>query len=323
MTVLDTKQLNKLWAKSADLRSPQRDRHLYDLAFFLWSNKKFEEAVAVADSALDEIGDRIGTNLWIDVKHLQSLALHDSKRDEEAIAAELEALTYAETLQSANERGFMHLHLADCYRTTDQPELQEKEYLTSLEAFKNGDNKFILSQVLLDLANLCYRSKKYVDSKNYLLQLVPILEEMQATDRIPFIKYRLSGIERNLGNPRAALSYAQEAVELSKFIDDTVATRENKIELALVHEALGNFEAAIEVFDTLIEDNNEQLKNRSAAKAIYYRARVLETMGDNQAAISGYSSCISILKAVNLDDLAINSHLSVLHLNIQKMETHD
>ena len=82
MTVLDTKQLNKLWAKSTDLRSPQRDRHLYDLAFFLWSNKKFDEAIAVTESALEVIGERIGTNLWIDVKHLQSLALHDAKRED-------------------------------------------------------------------------------------------------------------------------------------------------------------------------------------------------------------------------------------------------
>lgn len=313
MTVIDSKQLNKLWAKSADLRSPQRDRHLYDLAFFLWTNKQFAEAVAVADSALEELAERVGSSLWIEAMHLKSLALHDSKRDEEAITTASEALKYGDTLSAPNERAFMHLHLADCYRTTEQPDLQEVEYLKAIEAFQETDNKFFLSQAYIDLINLYYRSGRYLESKKYVQLVIPVLEDTQSTDRMTFIKYRLSGIERKLGNLQAALMNAEEALHLAKFVDDVVATRENTIELAMVHEVLENYDLAIELLDFLIEDNDEAVKNHSAAKALYYRARVLESRGESEEAVNNYKLCIPLLKSVNLENLAINAHLAILH----------
>jgi tetratricopeptide (TPR) repeat protein len=315
MTVIDSKQLNKLWAKSTDLRSPQRDRHLYDLAFFLWSNKQFDEAIAVVDSALEELAERVGSSLWIEAMHLKSLALHDSKRDEEAISTATEALKYGDTLSAPNERAFMHLHLADCYRTTEQQNLQEAEYLRAIQAFKETDNKFFLSQAYIDLINLYYRSGRYLDSKKYIQLVIPVLEDTQSTDRMTFIKYRLSGIERKLGNLQAALAYAEEALHLAKFVGDVVAIRENTIELAMVHEALENFELAIELLDSLIEDNDEPAKNRSAAKAVYYRAGLLSAAGKAQEAQEAFAVSIPLLSAVNQEDLAINAHLAVIHLS--------
>lgn len=317
MTLIDSKQLNKLWAKSADLRSPQRDRHLYDLAFFLWTNKQFDEAVAVADSALEELAERVGSSLWIEAMHLKSLALHDSKRDEEAITAESEALRYGDTLSAPNERAFMHLHLADCYRTTEQQDLQEVEYLKAVEAFQETDNKFFLSQTYIDLINLYYRSGRYLESKKYIQLVIPVLEDNQSTDRMTFIKYRLSGIERKLGNLQASLVYAEDALHLAKFVDDVVAIRENTIELAMVHEALENFEIAIELLDSLIEENDETAKNRTAAKAVYYRARALELLAKEPEAIKGYEKAVPLLKAVDLADLAVNAQLALIHISTQ------
>lgn len=314
MTVLDTKQLNKLWAKSADLGNSQRDKHLYELAFFLWTSKQAEEAIAVSGTALEVIGERVGTTLWIEVMHLQSMALLDAKRPEEAILVELEALKYGDALQPANERAFMHLHLADCYRSTDQKDLQESEYLKAIEAFKETDNKFFLSQAYIDLINLYYRSGRYLESKKYVQLVIPVLEETQSTDRMTFIKYRLSGIERKLGNLQAALLYAEEALHLAKFVKDIVATCENTIELAMVHEALGNFDISLELLDSLVEDNDDSLKNRSAAKAVYYSARLLSATGKLQEAKDAYAASIPLLGAVNLGDQAINAHLAVIHL---------
>lgn len=317
MTLIDTKQLNKLWAKSTDLRNPQRDRSLYDLAFFLWSNKQFDEAIAVTGAALDSLSEKEGSSLWLDVKHLQSLALHDAKRDEEAIKTSLEALQFAEALLPSGERGFMHLHLADCYRTTEQPELQEAQYEKAVEAFSDTDNKFMLSQALIDLGNLRYRASRYLESKKQFQQAVPILEELQSTDRMPFIKYRLAGIERHLGKPLLALALAEEAVQLSKFVDDVVATRENTIELALVHEALEHFEMAIDLLDDLINENDDQIKNRSAAKAVYYRARIHKATGKFQESLNGFKNSVSLLRAVGLDDLAVNAELELIHMTIK------
>ena len=314
MTFIDSKQLNKLWAKSADLRSPQRDRHLYDLAFFLWTNKQFAEAVAVADSALEELAERVGSSLWIEAMHLKSLALHDSKRDEEAITTASEALKYGDTLSAPNERAFMHLHLADCYRTTEQPDLQEVEYLKAIEAFQETDNKFFLSQAYIDLINLYYRSGRYLESKKYVQLVIPVLEDSQSADRMTFIKYRLSGIERKLGNLQAALMNAEEALHLAKFVDDVVATRENTIELAMVHEALENYDIALELLDSLVEDNDDSLKNRSAAKAVYYRANIFRMMGKLEQAKFGFNQAIPLLKSVDQNDLAINAHLAYIHL---------
>ncbi len=315
MTVIDSKQLNKLWAKSADLRSPQRDRHLYDLAFFLWTNKQFDEAIAVADSALEELAECVGSSLWIKAMHLKSLALHDSKRDEEAISAASEALKYGDSLSAPNERAFMHLHLADCYRTTEQQKLQEAEYLRAIDAFKETDNNFFLSQAYIDLINLYYRSGRYLESKKYIHLVIPVLEDAQSTDRITFIKYRLSGIERKLGNLQAALVHAEEALHLAKFVDDVVATRENSIELAMVHEALENYDTALELLDSLVKDNDESIKNRSAAKAVYYRANIYRMMGNLEQAKLGFNESIPLLKSVDQNDLAINAHLALVHMN--------
>lgn len=287
---------------------------MFDLAFFLWSNKQFDEAIAVSGALIENLAERPGESLWIDALHLQSMALHDAKRDSEAIEAELLALKYGETLEPASERAFMHWHLADCYRTTEQPELQEAEYLKAIEAFVESENKFFLGQAYIDLANLYYSARRYGESKTYFNLAGPVLEETQRTDRMTFVKYRLSGIERHLGNPINAVALAEDAVQLSSFIDDVVATRENKIELALAHEELGNYETAISLLDSLIEDNDDQLKNRSAAKAIYYRARMLIEIGQAVEALKAYDSCIPILRAVGLEDLAINAELQRIHM---------
>ena len=313
MTVLDTKQLNKLWAKSSDLTNSQRDKHLYELAFFLWTSKQAEEAIAVAGTALEVIGERVGTTLWIEVMNLQSMALLDAKRPEEAILVELEALKYGDTLQPANERAFMHLHLANCYQATEQKYLEEAEYEKAIEAFAEADNKFFLSQVYIELSTLLYRDRRYLEAKKNLQLVVPILDDTQSTDRMTFVKYRMSGIERQLGNPRAALPLAEDAVRLAKFANEVVAERENTIELAIVHEDLGNYEIALDLLDSLIQDNDEQQKNRSAAKVIYYRARILKALGHNNESILGFKNAIPILKIVGLEDLAMNAELELIH----------
>lgn len=323
MTVLDTKQLNKLWAKSADLGSAQRDKNLYELAFFLWTSKQAEEAIAVSGTALEVIGERVGTTLWIEVMHLQSMALLDAKRPEEAILVELEALKFGDALQPANERAFMHLHLANCYRATEQNKLEEFEYEKAIEAFAEADNKFFLSQAYLDLSTLQYRDGRYIEAKQNLQLVVPILEETQSTDRMTFVKYRMSGIERQLGNPLGALALAEDAVRLAKFANETIAERENIIELAIVHEDLGNHEVALDLLDTLIQDNDEQQKNRTAAKAIYYRARILKARGQRDEAMLGYTAAIPILKIVGLEDLAINAELELIHSQTKVRNSND
>jgi tetratricopeptide (TPR) repeat protein len=318
MTILDSKKLNKLWAKSTDLNNPQRERHMFDLAFFLWTSKQFDEAVAVTGALLDLMDEKVGSSLWIDAMHLRSLALHDSKRDEEAIEAELKALEYGETLEPASERAFMHWHLADCYRTTEQPDLQASEYLKAIDAFTECENKFFLGQAYIDLGNLHYKAGRYLESKNCFQLAVPVLQETMRLDRMPFVKYRLAGVERHAGNLNLALSLAEEALELARFAKDVVAVRENLIELALVHEALGNYENSLSIFDSLFEDNDESIKNRSAAKAVYFRARILAAIGDNTEAINSYGLAIPLLKVVDLEELAVNAKLAIIHLKTRK-----
>ncbi len=315
MTILDTKKLNKLWAKSTDLTNPQRDRHMFDLAFFLWTSKQFDEAVAVTGALLDLMDEKVGSSLWIDAMHLRSLALHDSKRDEEAIQAELKALEYGETLEPASERAFMHWHLADCYRTTERPDLQASEYLKAINAFTECENKFFLGQAYIDLGNLHYKAGRYLESKNCFQRVVPILQETMRLDRMPFVKYRLAGIERHLGNLNAALALAEEAVELARFSKDLVAERENLIEVGLVHVSLGNQETAIEIFSGLFDDNDDSVKNRSAAKAVYCRAQVLEQLENVSEAKKYYEKAIPLLKVVNLEEMAINAHLALIHIS--------
>ncbi len=315
MTMLDTKKLNKLWAKSTDLNNPLRERHMYDLAFFLWNNRQFDESVAVSATLLEILAERPGESLWIDAMHLQSMALHDSKRDEEAIKAELLALEYGETLEPASERAFMHWHLADCYRTTEKPELQEVEYLKAIAAFIESENKFFLGQAYIDLANLHYGAGRYDQSKQYFHLAIPVLEETSRTDRMPFVKYRLAGIERHTGNLQAALKLAEEACALAVFAKDIVAERENMIEVGLVQAALGNYETAIHYFDTLIDNNTEAVENRSAAKAIYCRAQALEQSGNLIEAIASYEKAIPLLRVVNLEEMAINAHLALIHIS--------
>jgi tetratricopeptide (TPR) repeat protein len=314
MTMLDTKKLNKLWAKSTDLQNPLRERHMFDLAFFLWSNRQFEESIAVSATLLELMADRLGASLWIDAMHLQSMALHDAKRDDEAIKAELLALEYGETLEPASERAFMHWHLADCYRTAEQPELQESEYLKAIDAFIASENKFFLGQAYLDLGNLHYGARRYDQSKRYFHLAVPVLEETSRTDRMPFVKYRLAGIERHNGNLQAALKYAEEACTLAAFAKDIVAERENMIEVGLVHAGLGNYETAISYFDALIDNNSDAAENRSAAKAVYCRAQVLEQSGNLPEAKKNYEKAIPLLKVVNLEEMAINAHLALIHI---------
>ena len=314
MTMLDTKKLNKLWAKSTDLNNPLRERHMFDLAFFLWNNRQFEESVAVSATLLELMAERPGEGLWIDAMHLQSMALHDAKRDEDAIKAELLALEYGETLEPASERAFMHWHLADCYRTTEQPALQEAEYLKAIDAFIESENKFFLGQAYIDLANLHYGAGRYDQSKKYFLLAIPVLEETSRTDRMPFVKYRLSGIERHTGNLYAALKHAEEASALAAFAKDIVAERENMIEVGLVHAGLGNYDTAISYFDALIDNNSDAAENRSAAKAVYCRAQILEKSGNLPEAKKSYEKAIPLLKVVNLEDMAINAQLAVIHL---------
>jgi tetratricopeptide (TPR) repeat protein len=312
--MLDTKKLNKLWAKSTDLNNPLRERHMFDLAFFLWNNRQFDESVAVSATLLEIMAERPGEGLWIDAMHLQSMALHDAKRDEEAIKAELLALEYGESLEPASERAFMHWHLADCYRTTEQPELQEAEYSKAIDAFIESENKFFLGQAYIDLANLHYGAARYDQSKKYFLLAIPVLEETSRTDRMPFVKYRLAGIERHTGNLQAALKYAEEACALAAFAKDIVAERENMLEVGLVHAGLGNYETAISYFDALIDNNSAEAENRSAAKAVYCRARVYETQGNLPDAIKGFEKAIPLLKIVNLEEMSINAQLAVIHL---------
>lgn len=317
MTMLDTKKLNKLWAKSTDLNNPLRERHMYDLAFFLWNNRQFDESVAVSATLLEIMADRPGEGLWIDAMHLQSMALHDAKRDEEAINAELLALEYGESLEPASERAFMHWHLADCYRTTEQPELQEAEYSKAIDAFIESENKFFLGQAYIDLANLHYGAGRYDQSKKYFLLAIPVLEETSRADRMPFVKYRLAGIERHTGNLQAALKYAEEACTLAAFAKDVIAERENMIEVGLVHAGLGNFETAISYFDALIDNNSDAAENRSAAKAVYCRAQVLEQSGNLPEAKKNYEKAIPLLKVVNLEEMAINAHLALIHISMK------
>ncbi len=68
------------WVKLTDLRSPQGDRHLYDSFFFFWTNQRFVEVVAVADSALERLGDRIAANLWINA-HQSVIHLNNKKKE--------------------------------------------------------------------------------------------------------------------------------------------------------------------------------------------------------------------------------------------------
>lgn len=317
MTMIDSKKLNKLWAKSTDLNNPQRERHMFDLAFFLWNNRQFDEAVAVTGGLLEIMAEKVGSSLWIDVMHLQSMALHDAKRDDEAIESELKALEYGETLEPASERAFMHWHLADCYRTTEQPALQEGEYLKAIDAFIESENKFFLGQAYIDLANLHYGARRYAESRYYFHLAIPVLEETSRTDRMPFVKYRLAGVERHTGNLQAALKYAEEACTLASFAKDIVAERENIIEVGLVHSELGNYETAISYFDALIDNNSEAVENRSAAKAVYFRARVFELQGNLPEAIKGFQKAIPLLKIVNLEDMAINAQLALIHIRIR------
>jgi tetratricopeptide (TPR) repeat protein len=314
MTILDTKKLNKLWAKSTDLQNPLRERHMFDLAFFLWNNRQFEESVAVSGTLIELLADRLGGSLWIDAMHLQSMALHDLKRDDEAIETELHSLEYAETLEPASERAFMHWHLADCYRTTEQPELQEAQYLKAIDAFIESENKFFLGQAYIDLANLHYGASRYDQSKKYFQSAIPVLEETSRTDRMPFVKYRLAGVERHLGNLHVALALAEEAVELARFAKDIVAERENLIESGLVNEGLGNYQTALAIFESLIEDNDDSVKNRSAAKAIYLKSGILEKLGNLPEAVEGYRQAIPLLKVMNLEELSINAQLAVIHI---------
>lgn len=314
MTMLDTKKLNKLWAKSTNLNNPLRERHMFDLAFFLWNNRQFDESVAVSRTLIDLMAERPGEGLWIDAMHLQSMALHDAKRDEEAIEAELLALEFGETLEPASERAFMHWHLADCYRTTEQPDLQAAEYLKAIDAFIESDNKFFLGQAYIDLANLHYAVRRYEQSKVYFKLAVPVLEETQRTDRMPFVKYRLAGVERHNGNFQEALPYAQEALALAKFAGDVTAERENLIEVAQIHVGLGNIEIALDILSSLIADNYEQVKNRSAARAMYYTAKTLASAGRADEAAKQYELAIPLLKVVDQENLAINAHLALVHM---------
>ncbi len=313
MTILDTKKLNKLWSKSADLQNPLRERHMFDLAFFLWSNRQFDESVAVSGTLIELLAERPGESLWIDALHLQSMALHDVKRDEEAIESELKALEYAETLEPASERAFMHWHLADCYRTIERPELQEIEYLKAIDAFKESDNEYYLGQAYIDLANLHYISRRYDQSSNYFKLAVPVLEKTQRTDKMPYVKYRLAGVERIIGHPQLALQFAEEALILAKFTSDSMAERETLIEFAQIQVELGNEELAISILDSVVADNDEITKNRSSAKAMYYKAKALDKIGKSFEARELYEASIPLLEAVNLDDLSVNARLSIIH----------
>lgn len=313
MTMLDTKKLNKLWAKSTDLNNPIRERHMFDLAFFLWNNRQFDESIAVSGALIEIMADRPGEGLWIDAMHLQSLALHSAKREGEAIEAELLALEYGETLEPASERAYMHWHLADCYRANEQPDLQEAEYLKAIDAFIESENKWYLGEAYIDIANLHYGARRYEQSKTYFKLAIPVLEETQRTDKMPFVKYRLAGVERNTGNALAALSYAEEALALSKFSGDATAERENRIEIAQIHVELGNVELALGILDSLIEDNDEIVKNRTAAKATYYKAKTLAVIGKADEAAIQYELAIPLLKVVDQENLAINSHLALVH----------
>ncbi len=314
MTLIDTKKLNKLWAKSTDLQNPLRERHMFDLAFFLWSNRQFDESIAVSAALLELLAERPGVSLWIDAMHLQSMALHDAKRDDEAIETELHSLKYAETLEPASERAFMHWHLADCYRTTEQPELQEAQYLKAIDAFIESDNKYFLGQACIDLGNLHYGARRYAKSKQYFRLAIPPLEETSRTDRMSFVKYRLAGVERHAGSPNEALALATEALDLSRFTRDLFAERENMVEVGLAHEALGNYETAMGIYDALIDDNDETSKNRSAAKAAFYKSRIFEQLGDLDEAAQGYSKAIPLLKLMNLENLAVNAELALIHI---------
>ena len=314
MTRLDTKKLNKLWAKSTDLHNPLRERHMFDLAFFLWNNRQFDESVAVSRTLIELMAERLGEGLWIDAMHLQSMALHDAKRNEEAIEAELLALEFGETLEPASERAYMHWHLADCYRITEQAELQAAEYLKAIDAFIECDNKFYLGQAYIDLANLHYVARRYEESKVYFKLAVPVLEAAQRTDRMPFVKYRLAGVERHTENFQAALPLAEEALALARFAGDVTAERENQIEIAQIHVGLGNGEIALDVLDSLISDNDESVKNRAAAKAMYYKAKTLANAGKPEEAATQYELAIPLLKVVDQENLAINAHLALVHI---------
>lgn len=309
----DAKKLNKLWARSSDLKNPQRDRHMFDLALFLWNDRRFDEAVAVTGALIDSLVEQTGSSLWIEAMHLRSITLHDLKRDEEAIDVELSALEYGEVLAPANDRGFMHWHLADCYRTTQQRGLQEREYEKAINAFKEADNRWQLGQAHFDLANLLFDDRKVVESKNSYLLALPLLEETSRTEVIAYVKHQLSNIERAFGNFGRALNYAEEALELSQFINDVIGERENLIEVALVHEALGNFDFALNLLDSVADVNDEARKNQSAAKAHYYRARILECLGGKKEALEAYEKAIPLLRAVNLTALAVNAELAVIH----------
>jgi len=217
----------------------------------------------------------------------------------------------------------MHWHLADCYRTTKQPVLQEAEYLKAIEAFIDSENKYFLGQAYVDLGNLHYGARRYEQSKTFFKLAIPVLQDTQRTDRMPFVKYRLAGIERNTGNPQAALALADEAITLAKFAGDVTAIRENQIELALINSDLGNSDTAIGILDELIQDNDETPKNRSAAKAMYYRATSLSKTGQLREAAEWYERALPLLEIVDQKDLAINAHLALIHIRTSNGEKVD
>jgi tetratricopeptide (TPR) repeat protein len=276
--------------------------------------------VAVAGTLLELLADRPGGSLWIDAMHLQSMALHDLKRDDEAIETELRSLEYALTLEPASERAFMHWHLADCYRTAEQPELQEAQYLEAIDAFIESENEFFLGQAYIDLANLHYGARRFVQSKQFFRLAIPVLEKTSRTDRMPFVKYRLAGIERHLGNLNVSAVLVEEAIELARFANDIVAERENMIELSMVHSGLKNYESALDILECLIEDNDISPKYSSTAKAHYYKAKIHLIQGKFELAKSEFALSIPLLRVSNLEHLAENAELEIAHLLFPFME---
>lgn len=318
ISATENKDLSTLWKHSTDLNNPDRHRAMFDLAFQLWNASEHDDAVAVAGGLIDALAEERGSQLWVEANRLKSLALHDSLRDEEAIEAIKEALCFADVIANSLDYAFMQWHLADCYRTTNQPVLQEAAYKEAIIGFTDAGHEYFQGQTHLDLGALLVNAMRYTEARDSLMRAVPLLESHGRTDRIILAKFKLAFVERKLGALHIAQAHAQDAMSIAKFSQDVNGERECKIELGTIHSALGNHEMASDLLNEVINDNDHDSKRETAAKALYALGLHQLKAGAGDAsrlaeARATLQAAIPLLKAVGMRSLAQHAELTLLH----------